>query len=334
MNMPSGQDRLVFVYLGKRLPKYAIESVKFALKNSKIPVVLISNLVNPPKIHASLEHFFFTSDTNLEFAEADKSFRNGFWLKTTQRFFALEEFMRVRQVTKCFHAELDNAIFDISCVSSDLDGIGKGIFIPRDHQDRAIGSLIYVNSFNVFSNFCEFAKSHNFKINDMEILASYLKKYPETAFPLPSSPRLAFGNPFMNLENSRENRLHEVGVFDAAAIGQWYFGIDPRNTRRKVTNRFKNEKYSADLSDFWLTWNEAASTMILSSKTQMFTETKLFNLHIHSKIQKKLMKRDRFKTIISLTNEGTTVVVKRNLIGALHYLIEIIRFAYIRVTIK
>ena len=323
-------QKLVFVYLGQSLPSYAIASIKFALIHSKMSVVLISNLVNPPQFDGSLEHFFYSCDANLELVEADKKFRNGFWIKTTQRFFALEEFMKVRQVEKCFHAELDNAVFNISRISLDLDDIGEGIFVPRDHQERAIGSLIYVNSISVFSNFCGFAKSHNYRVNDMDILASYLRKHPESAFPLPSSPVLTAGGTFRNLEDSRMQRLYEVGVFDAAAIGQWYFGIDPRNTRRKVTNRFENEKYSADLSDFLLTWDESTSTMFLSSKSQVFTETKLYNLHIHSKIHKKLMQGERFKTIIRLTNEGKTLVIKRNFIGALHYLVEVIRYAYRR----
>jgi hypothetical protein len=327
-------QKLVFVYLGQSLPSYAIASIKFALVHSKMSVVLISNLVNPPQFDGSLEHFFYSCDANLELVEADKKFRNGFWIKTTQRFFALEEFMRVQEVKKCFHAELDNAVFNISRISLELDDIGEGIFVPMDHQERAIGSLMYINSFDVFSHFCEFAKSHNYRVNDMDILASYLMNYPESAFPLPSSPALASGGTFRNLEDSRIDRLYEVGVFDAAAIGQWYFGIDPRNTRRKVTNQFKNEKYSADLSDFWLTWDESTSVMTLSSKTLKFAETKLYNLHIHSKIHKKLMKRDRFKTIISLTNKGKKVVIKRNDVGALLYLVEIIRFAFRRVTLQ
>jgi hypothetical protein len=331
ISMSSSQDLLVFVYLGKRLPKYAIESINFALKNSKMPIVLISNIVNLPKFESLVEHYFYANVEKSEFTEVDEKFRNGFWIKTTERFFALEEFMKVRNIEKCFHAELDNVIFNISNVSVELDKIGDGIFVPRDHEDRAIGSLVYVNSLRIYSDFCQFARSHNYCLNDMEILADFLKKYPDKAFPLSSSPVLEIGIDVKNLKVSREDRLYEVGLFDAAAIGQWYFGIDPRNTRRKVTNRFKNEKYSGDLSDFWLTWDEPISKMSLSSKTQVFTEKSLFNLHIHSKIHKKLLKRGKFEKIISLTNRGNTVIIKRNSNGLIRYVVEIIRLVLRRV---
>lgn len=334
IGMSSSQDLLVFVYLGKRFPKYAVESIKFALRNSKMPVVLISNMTNPPKFDSSVEHYFYANVESSESAAVNKKFRNGFWIKTTERFFALEEFMKVRKIEKCFHAELDNAIFDISQVSLELDKIGDGMFVPRDHQDRAIGSLIYVNSLKVFSDFCEFARSHNYRLNDMEILANFLKIYPEKAFPLSSTPVLEIELDTKNLKVSIEDRLYEVGLFDAAAIGQWYFGIDPRNTRRKVTNRFNNEKYSGDLSDFWLTWDKSTSNMSLSSKTQVFTTTSLYNLHIHSKIHKKLLKRNKFEKIITLTNRGKTVIIKRNAIGLLRYMVEIIRLVLRRVSNK
>lgn len=323
--MSGSQDQLVFVYLGKSLPKYAIESINFASKNSKIPIVLISNIVNPPRFEARVEHYFYTNTEKSEFYVGNKNFRNGFWIKTTQRFYALEEYMKVRKIEKCFHAELDNAIFNISQVSLELDEIGIGIFVPRDHQDRAIGSLVYINSFQVYSHFCEFARSHNYRLNDMEILANYLKKYPENAFPLSTSPVLESGTDVNKYKVSKDDRLYEVGLFDAAAIGQWYFGIDPRNTRRKVTNRFINEKYSGNLSDFWLAWDQPTSTMSLSSKSQVFTKKTLFNLHIHSKTHKKLLKRGKFEKVISLTNEGKTIIIKRNSNGLLRYVVEVIR---------
>jgi hypothetical protein len=329
--MTSPQDLLVFVYLGKRLPDYAVESINFALTYSKMHVVLISNIDNPPEFVSLVEHYFYASVEKSEFAGVNREFRNGFWIKTTERFFALENFMKVRNIKKCFHAELDNVIFDISRVSIELDEIGNGIFVPRDHQDRAIASLIYINSQRIFSEFCEFARSFNYRLNDMEILANFMKKYPEKGFPLSSSPKLKIGLENKNLKVSIEDKLYEVGLFDAAAIGQWYFGIDPRNTRRKVTNRFINEKYTGDLSDFWLTWDESSSNMSLSSKTQVFTTTTLYNLHIHSKIHKKLLKRNKFQRIISLTNRGETVIINRNAIGLPRYLNDIMRLVLRRI---
>lgn len=329
--MPATQDLLVFVYLGRKLPKYAVKSLKFAVEHSKLQVILISNVKKLPKLDDSLECYSYRQEIHYEQYGPYHRFRKGFWIKTTERFFALEDFMKERGIDKCFHAELDNLVFDISQVSMSLDEIGSGIFVPRDHADRAIASLMYINSLATYMDFCDFARSCNFSINDMEILAKYLKVNTNNAFALPSAPLEQEGLRLAKPEGNESSELYRLGVFDAAAIGQWYFGIDPRNTYQRVTNRFENEKYSANLSDFLLDWDELNSQMRMSSKSSAFSPTKIYNLHVHSKVHEKLLQKNRLNEIILKTNNGREVILSFNTIGKIRYVYEIMKSVYGRI---
>ena len=308
---------LVFVYLGKKLPKYAVASLQFAAKNAKVPIVLISNIKNPAEAHPDIKHHFYPYKESKGSNDSNSKFRDGFWLKTTERFYALERFMVNEQIEKCFHAELDNLVFNISQLEPKLDKLGKGIFVPSDHVDRAIGSLMYTNSLTVFTEFCEYARSFNFRKNDMEILASFIKKSPRIAFPLPSTPS---DTGKVDVGESTKDLLSDIGLFDAAAIGQWYFGIDPRNSYNRIHNRFSNEMFVGDLQDFLLVIHEDVSELHLHSKSNFFAPIRLHNLHVHSKIHKKLVKKQHLIRIIGATNKGKRVVISVNMSGKLRYL--------------
>ena len=307
--------KIVFVYLGPELPEYAEASLNFASVNSKLDVVLVVDHHHDIRIDGSFETYMYDSEEITFADESLNNFRNGFWLKTTQRFYALQAYVRDKNIQSCFHAELDNLVFDLSDLGSVLDNIGSGLFVPRDHKERAISSLIYINSSSTFDDFCEFSRNFSFASNDMEITAKFLDSGRNDVFGLPTSfdDKPIFSE--SDLGTFSVIPSASVGIFDAAAIGQWYFGIDPRNSYKTISNRFRNEKYSGPLEEYQLNWNSLESSMEIGLKRGELKPMKLHNLHIHSKIITWLVKDCNLERVIELTNNGSAVIINRNFSG-------------------
>ena len=73
-------------------------------------------------------------------------------------------------------------------------------------------------------------------------------------------------------------------IFDAAAIGQYLGGVDPRNIPYDTTG-FINEGCVFDPSNFKYKWINSEPFMVLENGH----EVKINNLHIHSKNLKRFI---------------------------------------------
>jgi len=316
----SNETPLIFVYIGKKIPRYAYHSLNFAVENSGLKVVLISDAEPKPKLNKAIEHVRYVSDEEKLDDLSSNQFRDGFWIKTTERFYAIQQFVTRTGIEHFFHAELDNLVFDISDVSSKLDKIGNGIFVPRINEEHAIASLIYVNSAEVFNEFCQFSRTFRYSRNDMEILSCFLDQNKSSSFSLPSDPVSSTSKKL----GSDQVPPSTVGLFDAAAIGQWYFGTDPRNSYTTVHNLFENSRYSGLLQDYKLEHRLLPSRIIISSKTASFPEMKLNNLHVHSKITRRLTSRKNFDQIIRRTNAAKSSLISFNLWGRYRWIKDVL----------
>jgi hypothetical protein len=100
-------------------------------------------------------------------------------------------------------------------------------------------------------------------LTDMQILSIIRKKYPEEINLLPT-----FGS---NLES-------ELGYFDAAELGMWITGEDPRNNFG-ITKRFNNRFNLDGLTKFSQPFDLIDDNLVRKGNIG----TNIFNLHIHSK---------------------------------------------------
>ncbi len=300
---------LIFVYIGKEMPRYAYHSLNFAVENSGLKVILISDVEPKSKLNKAIEHVRYVSNEEKLDDLSSNQFRDGFWIKTTERFYAIQQFLLSSKMERFFHAELDNLIFNISNVSTHLDIVGSGIFVPRLNDNYALASLMYVNSKVAFDEFCQFSRTFHYSQNDMEILSKFLDEKPSIGFSLLSNP-----DKRRNVLPSHESEaLWSAGLFDAAAIGQWYFGIDPRNSYGTVRNLFQNDKHAGNLQDYKLGCDLLNSQIQISSKSQSFVTVQLNNLHVHSKILKRLVDGNDLEKIINRTNNGYSTLITLNL---------------------
>lgn len=317
---PLANEKLVFVYLGKKFPGYARKSIKFAKKYSGLDVVLVCE---KKFIRTGLDdkHTYLLSNNykkrlsqNLA-NSAHAKFRKGFWLKTTERFFALEEYMQSNQIKQCFHAELDNLIFANDGLANRLNTFGSGLFLPFDSQNRAIASIMYLNSTTTLRNFCQFVDQIDGNYNDMELLALYGAINPSGVFALPSSIENRILKSELLQKGIQTINENDIGIFDAAAIGQWYFGIDPRNSYFKIRNRFINDVAEVDLSEFQMRWSDKPFRFHASDKTKGRKEYLVNNLHIHSKIHRKITRPGALISIVNRTDSGYKIVISQNVLG-------------------
>ena len=104
--MSKNTKEVYFVYLGKSLPTYVESSINLALKYSGLAVHLLGNATIKPNISNISFNFTAVEDfyDSKEFVEAakrvwyDHTFRNGFWLKSLERFFVLEQYVSSKKL--------------------------------------------------------------------------------------------------------------------------------------------------------------------------------------------------------------------------------------------
>lgn len=283
---------IAFVHLGERVPDFAASSLRFAAKGHSGAVVLLTNSSQnlPPRGEFEVvrisewydaSHFEqFRRETTL-----DPTFRGGFWLHVVERFFVLRQFMDHSSLDALFHAELDVLVFDLSDVARACDSHGSGIFAVMDDPSRALASLFYCNSKADFDHFLRFALSQPTMRNEMEMIGEYLQSHPSRGHALPSD---RFFDPDAH-PLSPSGVPDQIGLFDANALGQWVFGLDPRNVKYRVTNHYWNEmaKFPIDRLRFRMGLHGRR----LWARLPGGPERQIRTLHIHSKVVGRLTAR-------------------------------------------
>ncbi len=174
------------------------------------------------------------------------------------------------------------------------------MFIPKDDVSRCIASLIYVNETNVLFEFCNYVTSNPKSLqNDMLLLGDFCFQTPKS-FYLPNES-------VFKLENEIDylNHVQIGGICDAAAIGQYLFGIDPRNSRFPIFNKFKNENLKCDLS-------KCSFRLSVKENHASINDINLYNIHIHSKIFNKIVNYNWTMKLIERINLNKRTFIKYN----------------------
>jgi hypothetical protein len=215
------------------------------------------------------ESYHFYEKTNL-----DKSFRNGFWTLTSLRFFYIYSLMEKYNLTNCIHIENDVLLYyNVNTLENKFSE--DYMYVPFDTYKRNIASIIYIPNCRVFKNILD---KYDFTKNDMENFY-YIKLYTGLIKNLPIFPDIcATSNE--ELFVSENFNVFNI-IFDAAAIGQFLGGVDPKNCAYDTVG-FINEtcviKYNK-YSFLWEVENNVKKPHLLINGSKF----KIFNLHIHSK---------------------------------------------------
>jgi hypothetical protein len=292
------------VYLGKALPDYAKSSLRMATQSSGLDIRLLTN-VNPSQLRdlgdiALLNTQDFYDPAPFQaFAPRilnDLKFRKEFYSHVVERFFVLHQYIRKSNLQSLFHAELDQLLFGVDELLSNINHSNyRGLFFPFHSPNEAVASIFYCNSSDAFTEFLDFATRSGPFLNDMDLLAQFARSSPEAVVRLPtlSSPRdeSVFGKSDLRSLDFSQSR----GFVDAAQIGQWVGGADPRNyplyrrPRTKFVDVWKEGLLTfEDLQDLHFNYSTVDSLLDVSSSH--FQHARLYNLHLHSKLHNWLEK--------------------------------------------
>ena len=215
------------------------------------------------------------------FSGMSRDFRDGFAFYTSQRLFLIYSYMKYYGIKDCVHIENDNMIYE------NLDAIFPGspvsinVCAVFDSPKKVIASIIYIPSIYALE---ELLKQYNMGLNDMENLgmrADAIEKLP--IIPLIkdyTEPNYTIGIPYAQ----NFGRFGKKHIFDGAAIGQYFGGIDPRNTTEKNTRGFINETCVVKFNNFNFTWLDSDEDGLYRPYLIVNgDEYPIVNLHIHSK---------------------------------------------------
>ena len=211
--------------------------------------------------------------------QMDKNFRNGFWSLTSSRFFYIYAFMETTQMTNVIHLENDVLVY-YNC-NILLDKLEKTkMYIPFDAYNRTIASIIYIPNHIVFGNILD---KYDFHKNDMANFVSIKHQLPHLInhFPI-CIPNVQFSQEQHYVCKNFEFFDY---IFDAAAIGQYIGGVDPRNIHGDSTG-FINETCVIKYNNYNIKWVEQEMNNEKIKRPFILIDGNtipIFNLHIHSK---------------------------------------------------
>lgn len=315
-NESSNLKTIYFIYIGEKLPQYALASIQLAKQHSGMNVHLIgsaifSNQIKTFKINFTAIEKFYNPN---KFKKAinnlvnDKHFRDGLWVKTLERFFILEQFMTKKKIKSIFHSEIDQLLFRTDkLVNAIIKTNKKGIFIPFHSKNTAVASVIFINKLSVLHSLIQTAGSNIKYSNEMDLIAQWSKINPKMVFALPT-----LATEIKGVSNVLPKGLKAIsakkinGIVDAAQLGLWVGGIDPKNVNifKKPTTKYvdKSKKWLLSYNNFKKIKLELGSNKILKLKFNN-KKMQLYNLHLHSKIHQNLLhERPSVSSLILYSN--------------------------------
>jgi hypothetical protein len=298
------QFDLYFVFLGSKLPAYATASIKLASVTSGVNLCLIGNrsiqksVKHLPVKFTAVEDFYDSREFDLakNGVTADHKYRNGIWLKSLERFFVIYQYMTAFNKPSILHAELDQLLFKTQSLVESLKNTKlTGLFFPFHSESSAIASIVYINNLAALKSLLDFAQSGVKYPNEMVLIAEWGKRNPHLIFQLPTAATLMKNRTDSYLPKVRLLTATELGgVVDAAQLGQWVAGIDPKH----LTLSARPLTLFVDSPSEFLLGREQLETLrfaqdvigaVSISSNSDLINVSLYNLHIHSKIHSTLV---------------------------------------------
>ena len=304
MSMIANKPKLVFVFLGSNFPDYAKASLELVGITNDIKILLLANqsvkqqILNSNIEFVSLEDFYDPSifDAIHKISLNSSTFRDGFWLKTLERFFVLEQFMISFSEKNILHAELDQLLFRVDQLSKNLIASNfSGMMLPFHSPGIAVASVVFISDFGVLTDFVNYSVKQKSFDSEMSLLANWAKVSPSIICAAPTFASLKHSFDYESkIGLPLVDDLTTQGFLDPAQLGQWVGGIDPRNVplRWSPVNKFVDPPRDlllgrADLSEF--VFNFDSGEGFLAINTNQSSPSRLYNLHLHSKIHRLLL---------------------------------------------
>lgn len=291
---------LVLVHLGKKIPKALNANISYIKNNfpELSLTVIVDNISNFNDMKKQgIKCRIYEDQNNIERLfhghQFSSRFRNGFWKSSTKRLFAFLEYFSEESKTPKIHIENDihlrpNFPYAKFLKLKKLAWLGYNEF-------RDVGSIIYCpdkDSADWLMDKLISKMSISRDFTDMTLLRDVSSGNPLNIVKLPIAEEpmsVLFSPSVRNEERNQNSEYFEVfnGIFDAAPMGMWITGQDPRNHRgRLLLHRNHADSYiQPSEGDYFF----GSDNMLCYSEKKI----PIFNLHVHSKETNLLIGNER-----------------------------------------
>jgi hypothetical protein len=225
------------------------------------------------------------SDNNFNInSQLDKGFRNGFWHYCSLRLFYVYSYIKQNNLENCIHLENDVLTYiDFEDIKANFKE--NKVYATFDCNSRVIPGIIYISNYKSFE---PIINTYNFNINDMENLAKFneLVILPLPIFPIINGNIVKFNKLYFDFNM----------IFDAAAIGQYLGGVDPKNEIGD-TRGFINETCVIKYNKYNFEWIKI-NNLFIPHLVIGANKYKITNLHIHCKNLKNFIANDPIENLL------------------------------------
>jgi hypothetical protein len=301
---------LLFIHLGPDLPPWLLPTLHQARIFNSCPVLLVAErealerVALPDALQVTqvpLQDLGISIKQHQfrEISPLDRDFRAGFWTYTSERFFVVESVMVKFALEHVVHMENDVLLYcSLDELVPRLSRLYRGAAATFDNDVRCVPGIVYFPHRRAAGALTDFliaalrqvaAHPEMRGINDMALLGAFRAQGREAIDHLPIVPpdypgtlRSAVGHAVADPACYWRNFETLEMVFDAAALGQFLGGVDPRNTSG-VTTGFVNESCVFDprmLRPHFVRNAQGRRVPVVETRSGLHA---IANLHIHSK---------------------------------------------------
>jgi len=267
---------LILVHIGSHFPDYINDCIRQIQHSTNISIHLLISSEHHHKIVSGITLFSLeeipVSDKRQEFERnncLDTTFRDGFWKFAMMRFFYIYDHVITQRLDDIFHIENDNLIY-VDFIPKLSVFQTKSMWCVMDSNDRCIPSFLYFKNHDILRLLLDTCiECASCRIYDMYALGKFKQCQPDLVGTLPIIKD--YCDP---IHPDLYQHADEFGfLFDAAAVGQYIGGVDPRNDSSDTIG-FINEKCVVKYDKVKLEW---------VGKKLCVNGMSFVNLHIHSK---------------------------------------------------
>ena len=305
---------IVFVHLNTKVPKYLHSNLESHIK--RFPdhrVTLILNKEVPSPRIKNLHIYQYKPKENWKMLESlyqhEKEFRGNFWLTSTARLFALDEYQESERC-EILHLESD-VIISKDFPFRRFSSLSLEMAYPVISDPRGVASIFYLRSRSLArklsAHIIQEAQKDR-KTTEMLILRSFFDQNSNSIQLLPIGPRIK--NAYRGLPEYLWKKMSDShtwfgGSFDGVDIGQYFFGTDPRNRRGKTLFRSDIVNGYANIEDWSLEYSEERQFVNVSTNIEN-DYTKLYSLHLPSKRKNLFSFNKQEKQIIHFVSKSNS----------------------------
>ncbi len=267
--------KIVFVHLGPGPAPHLWRNIRrfCDLFPTQQPTVILSDIrhkkyIDSNKIGLHLYQTSSETESQLSKLSSNVKFRSGFWRYSIERFYAIRDFHKLDPATPILHFESD--VLPLPNFPFEKFLSIKNLAWENFSASHDVSAILYSNSYEDSKWLVEEINhelSGNADLTDMTALSEISGSNCERVEILPTNPI-----------SSEPNRFG--GIFDAAAIGMWLNGRDPRNHLGFVKRFLPLPESSVDASKHRYKSTLNGTLFLINDKEAGLT---IFNLHVHSK---------------------------------------------------